>query len=85
MTSLDDLLTPSILVYEDRLDRNLRNMQQACDVAGIALRPHIKTHKLVPIARRQLELGAKGLTCAKLGEAETMLSSGVRRFLSPTP
>ena len=80
MTSLDDLLTPSILVYEDRLDRNLRNMQQACDVAGIALRPHIKTHKLVPIARRQLELGAKGLTCAKLGEAETMLSSGVREI-----
>ncbi|MDB4384534.1 alanine racemase [Opitutaceae bacterium] len=80
MTSLDDLPTPSILVYEDRLERNLRHMQQACDDAGIALRPHIKTHKLVPIARRQLELGAKGLTCAKLGEAEAMLPSGVREI-----
>ncbi|GAB5561071.1 MAG: alanine racemase [Synoicihabitans sp.] len=80
MTSLDDLPTPSLLVYADRLERNLRNMQEACDTAGIALRPHIKTHKLVPIARRQLELGAKGLTCAKLGEAEAMLPSGVREI-----
>ena len=80
MTSLDDLPTPSLLVYEDRLERNLRNMQQACDDAGIALRPHIKTHKLVPVARRQLELGAKGLTCAKLGEAEAMLPSSLREI-----
>lgn len=80
MTSLDDLSTPSLLVYADRLERNLRNMQQACDDAGITLRPHIKTHKLVPVARRQLELGAKGLTCAKLGEAEAMLPSGVREI-----
>jgi D-serine deaminase-like pyridoxal phosphate-dependent protein len=55
-------------------------MQSACDAAGIELRPHIKTHKLVPIARRQLELGARGLTCAKLGEAEVMLASGVREI-----
>ena len=80
MSTLNDLSTPSILVHEDRLERNLRNMQQACDEAGIALRPHIKTHKLVPVARRQLELGAKGLTCAKLGEAEAMLPSGVREI-----
>jgi D-serine deaminase-like pyridoxal phosphate-dependent protein len=80
MNAIDDLLTPSVLVYEDRLDTNLRRLQSACDDAGIALRPHIKTHKLVPIARRQLELGAKGLTCAKLGEAEAMLPSGVREI-----
>ncbi len=80
MTTLDALATPSILVVEDRLETNLRVMQQACDQAGIALRPHIKTHKLVPIARRQLALGAKGLTCAKLGEAEAMLASGVREI-----
>ena len=77
MIGIDDLPTPSVLIYEDRLENNLRGMQAACDRAGIDLRPHIKTHKLVPIARRQLELGAKGLTCAKLGEAEVMLASGV--------
>ncbi len=80
MTRLDDLATPSILIHEDRLERNLRNLQQACDAAGVALRPHIKTHKLVPIARRQLELGAPGLTCAKIGEAEAMLVTGVREI-----
>ena len=80
MTKIDELFTPSILVFEDRLEINLQRMQSACDEAGIDLRPHIKTHKLVPVARRQIELGAKGLTCAKLGEAEAMLPSGVREI-----
>ncbi|WP_221031985.1 alanine racemase [Actomonas aquatica] len=80
MLNLDDLRTPSLLVHRDRLEANLRSMQSACDAAGFALRPHIKTHKLVPIARRQLELGAAGLTCAKLSEAEAMLPSGVREM-----
>ncbi|MEJ6600969.1 MAG: alanine racemase, partial [Opitutaceae bacterium] len=80
MTSIEELFTPSLLVFEDRLETNLQRMQSACDEAGIDLRPHIKTHKLVPVARRQIELGAKGLTCAKLGEAEAMLPSGVREI-----
>jgi len=80
VTKIDELFTPSILVFEDRLEINLQRMQSACDEAGIDLRPHIKTHKLVPVARRQIELGAKGLTCAKLGEAEAMLPSGVREI-----
>lgn len=80
MTRIDDLATPSVLVVADALEANLSGMQAACDQAGIALRPHIKTHKMVPIARRQLELGAKGLTCAKLGEAEVMLASGTREI-----
>lgn len=80
MTSLDQLATPSILIREDKLEANLQRMQTVCDAHGVELRPHIKTHKLVPIARRQLALGACGLTCAKLGEAEAMLPSGVRRI-----
>ncbi|MEJ6601608.1 MAG: alanine racemase, partial [Opitutaceae bacterium] len=78
--SIEELFTPSLLVFEDRLETNLQRMQSTCDEAGIDLRPHIKTHKLVPVARRQIELGAKGLTCAKLGEAEAMLPSGVREI-----
>lgn len=77
-SSLDSLQTPSILVDRPRLEANLRSMQDACDAHGVELRPHIKTHKMVTVARRQLELGARGLTCAKLGEAEAMLPSGVR-------
>jgi D-serine deaminase-like pyridoxal phosphate-dependent protein len=55
-------------------------MQAACDANGVQLWPHIKTHKMVEVARRQLAAGATGLTCAKLGEAEAMLPSGVRRL-----
>ncbi|AHF94710.1 hypothetical protein OPIT5_23765 [Opitutaceae bacterium TAV5] len=55
-------------------------MQSVCDQAGVQLWPHIKTHKCVEIARRQLALGAAGLTCAKLSEAEAMLPSGVKRI-----
>jgi len=65
------------VVDVDRLDRNLRRWQEECDRLGLANRPHIKTHKSVEIARRQLELGAVGLTCQKLGEAETMIDAGL--------
>ena len=65
--------TPALLVDEQRLDANLAAMQRHCTDNGYELRPHIKTHKSVHIAMRQLDVGAAGLTCAKLGEAEAML------------
>ena len=68
--------TPAAVVDVDRLERNLRRWQDECDRLGLANRPHIKTHRSVEIARRQLELGAVGLTCQKLGEAETMVGAG---------
>lgn len=52
-------------------------MQTICDRHGTELRPHIKTHKMVELARRQLQAGAAGLVCSKLSEAEAMLPSGV--------
>ena len=78
--TLSALSTPSVLIDAGALERNLRGMQQVCDTAGIELWPHIKTHKLAPVLRRQLDLGAAGATCAKLGEAEAMLPSGVKRI-----
>jgi D-serine deaminase-like pyridoxal phosphate-dependent protein len=71
--------TPALRVDLRRLESNLDRMQRTCDAARIQLWPHVKTHKCVAIARRQLERGAAGLTCAKLSEAEAMLPSGVRR------
>ena len=65
--------TPAIVIDLDRLERNLARMQGICDRHGVELRPHIKTHKMVEVARRQLSGGAAGLTCAKLSEAEAML------------
>ena len=77
---VSDLPSPSLLIDSDAMERNLRAMQDACNSAGVELWPHIKTHKMVPVLRRQLELGAAGATCAKLGEAEALLPSGVRRI-----
>lgn len=77
MPDLATLPTPAVLVDRTRLTRNLRAMQQVCDAHGVELRPHMKTHKMVTVAKQQLALGAKGLTCAKLSEAEAMLPSGV--------
>ncbi len=73
-------ITPQVRVDFDKLEANLRRMQTMCTEAGVGLWPHIKTHKSVAIARRQLELGAGGLTFAKLSEAEALLPSGVRRL-----
>ena len=80
MAAFDSLATPAILVDRAKLETNIRSMQAACDASGIELRPHMKTHKMIEVARRQLGAGAKGLTCAKLGEAEAMLPSGVKEI-----
>ncbi|ATC65796.1 hypothetical protein CMV30_18600 [Nibricoccus aquaticus] len=78
MNSVDDLPTPALLVNQSRLVKNIRAMQSVCDAHGVELRPHIKTHKSAEIAHLQLANGARGLTCAKLSEAEAILPSGVR-------
>lgn len=68
-----ELATPSLLIDLNRLEANIEWMQSRCASHGVELRPHIKTHKMVEVARRQLRAGAAGLTCAKLGEAEAIL------------
>lgn len=78
MPTMGTLPTPAVLVDRAKLAANIRRMQAGCDEQRIELRPHIKTHKMVAVARQQLAAGARGLTCAKLGEAEAMLPSGVR-------
>jgi D-serine deaminase-like pyridoxal phosphate-dependent protein len=60
-------------------------MQERADKAGIRLRPHTKTHKSVQLARRQLALGAAGITVAKLGEAEVMAAAGISDILLAYP
>jgi len=67
----------------DRLEANLARWQAEADRVGLANRPHVKTHKCVEIARRQLAGGAVGLTCQKLGEAEVMADAGFDDLLIP--
>jgi D-serine deaminase-like pyridoxal phosphate-dependent protein len=81
MTHFSQLDTPAVLIDVDRAEANLRRAQDAADKAGIALRPHIKTHKLPYFARRQVELGAVGITVQKLGEAEVMADAGLTDLL----
>jgi D-serine deaminase-like pyridoxal phosphate-dependent protein len=66
------LRTPATLVFLERLDRNLAEMAAFAGAAGVRLRPHAKTHKCLEIARRQMALGAGGITVATVGEAEIL-------------
>ncbi|QWK79972.1 alanine racemase [Ochrobactrum sp. BTU1] len=72
-----DLPTPYVEIDEERLIRNLKAMQQRANQAGVALRPHIKTHKNLAIAGWQLELGAIGVTASKPQEALVFVEAGV--------
>src|SRR5215217_7863956 len=78
---IDDLDTPSVLIDLDRVEANLRRAQDYADAHGLKLRPHIKTHKITEFARQQVELGAVGVTCQKLGEAEVMADAGIDDIL----
>ena len=78
-----ELDTPAVVVDVDRLQRNLERWQAHCDEVGLANRPHVKTHKSVEVARRQLALGAQGITCQKLGEVEVMVDAGIDDVLVP--
>ncbi len=77
----EDLDTPAVLVDLAKVERNLRRAQDYADRHRLRLRPHVKTHKLVRFARWQLRLGARGITCQKLGEAECMADGGIDDIL----
>ncbi|MBX6342420.1 MAG: alanine racemase, partial [Thermomicrobiaceae bacterium] len=79
MSYREALDTPCLVVDEDLVRRNVEEMAAFARARGVALRPHAKTHKTAEIGRMQLEAGAVGLTCAKLGEAEALVDAGVAR------
>ena len=79
------LNTPALIVEIDALERNIAAMAAFAARAGVALRPHAKTHKSVEIARRQIAAGAVGVCCAKLGEAEALAGGGVDNILITSP
>ncbi len=79
--TIDDLDTPAVLIDLDKVEANLARAQAYADRHGLALRPHVKTHKIPELARRQVALGAVGITCQKLGEAEVMADGGLDDIL----
>ena len=78
-----DLDTPALTVDLDGLDRNITQLQEACDRLDISLRVHTKTHKTPAIAHRQVAAGATGIVSQKLGEAEAMAAAGIEDILVP--
>lgn len=77
--------TPLLVVDETIMHRNISEMAALAKSLGVALRPHIKTHKTPQIARLQIASGAIGITCAKLGEAEVMADGGIEDILIAYP
>ena len=70
--------TPALLVDSDRLFENVRRMQERAAEAGVALRPHVKTHKCHQIGRLQMASGAVGITASKPDEAISFMENGFR-------
>jgi len=77
--------TPSVRVDMDIAERNIRNALAVLAPVNISHRPHIKAHKSLALARLQQKLGCRGVTCAKLGEAEVMADGGISDILLAYP
>lgn len=73
----NQLPTPSLVVTHEVLQRNIQVMASFAKEVGVQLRPHIKTHKSVQIAKMQMDAGASGITCATISEAEVMVVGGI--------
>ena len=82
---LENVDTPALLIDLVAFERNLDHMAQRLEGTKVRLRPHVKTHKCVPLARLQVELGASGLTCAKVSEAAVFADAGFDDLLVAFP
>ena len=80
-TPKEELDTPALLIDLDALETNIQEAAALCRQHGVAWRPHAKCHKSLDVARRIIEAGAIGLTCAKLSEAEVFAAAGLADLL----
>jgi len=83
--TLREIPTPRVYIDRRRVERNIARMAGLASAAGVRLRPHAKTHKSPVIARWQIEAGAVGICCAKLGEAEVFADAGIEDIRLPYP
>jgi D-serine deaminase-like pyridoxal phosphate-dependent protein len=75
--NLSSVPTPRVVIDRARVKANIAAMQARANAAGVRLRPHAKTHKSPTIAKWQIEAGAVGITCAKIGEADVFADAGI--------
>jgi D-serine deaminase-like pyridoxal phosphate-dependent protein len=85
VSRIQDLDTPALVIDVEPMERNLARAAEYARRHGLRLRPHSKTHKIPALGRRQIELGAAGLTVAKTTEGEVMLASGTSDLLIAYP
>ena len=76
-----ELDTPALLVDLNNMESNLARMASFLRQTPAKLRPHFKNHRIVSLAKRQLEAGAIGMTCARLSQAEVLIQHGIRSVL----
>lgn len=74
---LASLETPCLILDLDQFEKNLELARASLKDSGVALRPHAKSHKCPEIARRQIGLGAVGVCCQKVSEAEVFVEAGI--------
>ena len=77
--------TPCLILQEDLLLKNLSFFQDLANANNKKLRPHVKAHKSVELAKIQIQKGAVGICCSKLAEAETMVEGGIKDILITSP
>jgi D-serine deaminase-like pyridoxal phosphate-dependent protein len=80
-----DVATPALVIDANAFDANLERGRRDFTRGGVLYRPHAKAHKSAVIARKQIEHGAVGICCAKLGEAEVLAHKGISDILITTP
>ena len=78
---ITEIETPALILYKSALEKNQAVMKELTDEIGISLRPHYKSHRSVYLAQLQMSYGAKGITCAKVGEAEDLAQAGIQDIL----
>ena len=76
IANADEVASPTILVYPDRIEHNLRRMTELVGAEPAKLRPHVKTHKLAPIVAMKLALGIRKFKVSTIAEAEMTAQAG---------
>jgi 3-hydroxy-D-aspartate aldolase len=82
-TPVEELDTPCIVIDLDIAEANIAKLQAAANEMGVDVRPHSKTNKSPYWARKQIDAGAIGICCAKVGEAEVMVDAGIPEIMIP--
>src|SRR3954467_14529027 len=82
---LRTIKTPSLVLDVERVRRNAERMSARVRGFGATLRPHVKTHKCVEVARIQTEEGAGGITVSTLAEARAFAAHGFRDITYAVP